>query len=58
MNKTLTDYLSSVLRNDLSHESISGLRSEKQQVGDSLVDVNKNHFLVDARYSLRLDEVV
>ena len=58
MNKALTDYLSSVLRNESSIEPVPIGFDEKSKNHSSLLDSIKNPFLVDTRYSLRLDEVV
>jgi len=58
MNKALTDYLSSVLRNESSIEPVPISFDEKSKNYSILLDSSKNPFLVDTRYSLRLDEVV
>ena len=58
MNKALTDYLSSVLRNEPTIEPMPIGFDEKSKNHSSLLDSSKNPFLVDTRFSLRLDEVV
>ena len=58
MNKSLTKYLSGVLRNEVEHTSAIEPKESNLQASAYLLDRNINQFIVDKRFSLRLDEVI
>ncbi|WP_161484708.1 hypothetical protein [Polynucleobacter yangtzensis] len=57
MNHQLTKYLSDVFRNEVQEKSFTGLK-EHESKDDSLRDPKINHFLLDRKYTLRLDEII
>jgi len=58
MNKNLTKYLSDVFRNEIGHEATLEPKESSLQQGSHLLDRNIKQFVVDKRFSLRLDEIV
>jgi hypothetical protein len=58
MNKNLTKYLSDVFRNEVQSKDMREPVESTTQAGHHLVDRNMNHFIVDKRCSLRLDEII
>jgi len=58
MNKSLTKYLSGVLRNEVEHTSAIEPKESNLQASAYLLDRNINQFIVDIKFSLRLDEVI
>ena len=57
MNTHLTQYLSNVFRNEV--QGNAKLRPEDQgtEKNGALVDPNINQFIVDKKFSLKLDEI-
>jgi len=58
MNKSLTKYLSGVLRNEVEHNGAVEPKESNLQASAYLLDRNINQFIVDKKFSLRLDEVI
>ena len=58
MNKNLTKYLSDVFRNEVQSKDTPEPLEILTQAGHHLVDRNINHFIVDKKCSLRLDEII
>jgi hypothetical protein len=58
MNKNLTKYLSDVFRNEAQNKDTRELLEINIQASRHLVDRNINQFVVDKKFSLRLDEIV
>jgi len=58
MNKNLTKYLSDVFRNEVSSKDIREPLESNIQSSPHLVDRNINQFIVDKKFSLRLDEII
>jgi hypothetical protein len=58
MNKSLTKYLSGVLRNEVEHTGAIEPKESNRQASAYLLDRNINQFIVDKKFSLRLDEVI
>jgi hypothetical protein len=58
MNENLTKYLSDVFRNDVKGNLTRESMRDDKQAGRELVDRNVNQFLLDKRFSLRLDEII
>ena len=58
MNANLTKYLSDVLRNEVEHTIAIDLKESNLQSRTYLLDRKINQFVVDKRFSLRLDEIV
>jgi len=58
MNKNLTKYLSDVFRNEAQSKDTRELLEINIQASRHLVDRNINQFVVDKKFSLRLDEIV
>ena len=58
MNATLTKYLSGVLRNEVERSVDLETKESNLQVKPYLLDRNINQFVVDKRFSLRLDDVI
>jgi len=57
MNANFNKYLSEVFRNEVQDKT--KFESQEHQVGISHFNDSKiNQFLVDRRYSLRLDEII
>lgn len=57
MSTNLTKYLSDVFRNEVQDKSV--LKSkENDSRGSSLSDSKTNHFVLDGKYELRLDEII
>lgn len=54
MNEKPTKYLSDAFRNEVQNKSSLDLKESESKVG-VLTDPKINHFLVDGKYSLRLD---
>ena len=57
MNENLTKYLSDVFRNEVQ-STPSEFNNNHVKVSGHLVDKNTNQFILDRRFSLRLDEIV
>lgn len=57
MNEKLAKYLSDVFRNEVQNKSSLDFKESELKVG-VLTDPKINHFLVDGKYSLRLDEMI
>ena len=57
MNHKLTKYLSDVFRNEVQEKSFVGSK-EHESKGTSLRDPKINHFVLDRKYTLRLDEII
>lgn len=57
MNHKLTKYLSDVFRNEVQEKPFAGLK-EHESKDASLRDPKLNHFLLDRKYTLRLDEII
>ena len=58
MNVDLVKYLSAVIRGNLSDPSVAYLGMTQQADDEKGRDPAKDHFLVDSRYSLALDEII
>jgi hypothetical protein len=58
MNSNLPKYLSDVLRNEVQHKGNLENKERNLQASGHLLDRNHNQFIVDKRFSLRLDEIV
>lgn len=58
MNKNLTKYLSDVFRNEAQSKDIRELLEINIQARQYLVDRNINQFIVDKKFSSRLDEII
>jgi hypothetical protein len=58
MNKNLTKYLSDVFRNEAQSKDIRELLEINIQVSQHLVDRIINQFIVDKKFSSRLDEII
>ena len=57
MNKSLTKYLSGVLRNEVEHTGAIKPKESNLQARTYLLDRNDSNFLVDKRFSSGLDEI-
>jgi hypothetical protein len=58
MNTSLTKYLSGVLRNEVEYTGAVESKESNLQSSAYLLDRNINQFIVDKKFSLRLDEVI
>jgi len=58
MNTSLTKYLSGVLRNEVEHIGAIEPKESNLQASAYSLDRNINQFIVDKKFSLRLDEVI
>lgn len=58
MNASLTKYISDVFRNEVQKDLTLESKSNDEQVSRELFDRNVNQFLIDKRFSLRLDEII
>jgi len=58
MNANLTKYLSHVLRNEVEHTVAIDPKESNLQSRTYLSDRKINQFVIDKRFSLRLDEIV
>jgi len=58
MNTSLTKYLSGVLRNEVEYTGAIEPKESNLQASAYLLDRNINQFIVDKKFSLRLDEVI
>ena len=58
MNPDLVKYLSSVMRGEASPQSDTQLASSQFCSHQQFDDLVKDHFLVDARFALGLDEII
>lgn len=58
MNVDLVKYLSGVIRGNLSDPSLTHLGMTQKVHDQKEKDSAKDHFLVDSRYSLGLDEII
>ena len=58
MNPDLVKYLSSVMRGDADKQSVAELGNAQPHGNLQYHDLVKDHFLVDTRFALGLDEVI
>jgi len=58
MNTSLTKYLSDVFRNEVERTTAIEPKEINPQANLYLLDRNSNQFVVDKKFSLRLDELV
>ena len=58
MNANLTKYLSDVFRNEVNGDPMLESQKNNQQVAPPSLDKNTKQFLLDKRFSLRLDEMI
>jgi hypothetical protein len=58
MNPDLVKYLSSVMRGDENKRSVADLSNAQPHGNLQYHDLVKDHFLVDTRFALGLDEVI
>jgi hypothetical protein len=58
MNVNLSKYLSDVLRNEVQSYPTQASPEFNIPASDRLTDPKINQFIVDKRFSLRLDEIV
>ena len=58
MNANLTKYLSDVFRNEVQGGDALGSKNEEVQAGTHIVDKKINQFVLDNRFTLRLDELI
>ena len=58
MDQTLVKYLSSVMRGGANHQLVTHLNGFQSESNLQFQDLVKDHFLVDSRYALGLDEVI
>jgi hypothetical protein len=58
MNAKLTKYLSDVFRNEVQHTN--NLENKESNLQTSCYSMDRNHtqFVIDKRFSLRLDEII
>lgn len=57
MNANLTKYLSGVLRNEVQNKTVTESNGQEPSV-PNLNDARVDQFLLDRKYSLRLDEII
>ncbi|MBU3557227.1 hypothetical protein ICN18_06245 [Polynucleobacter sp. Ross1-W9] len=57
MNTNLTKYLSDVFRNEVKDKTAIESKELKSSIAP-LKDSKLNHFLLDRKYALRLDEII
>jgi len=58
MNTDLTKYLSDVFRNEVRGSADLKVMNNEMQAGKDLVDPKIDQFVLDKRFSLRLDEII
>lgn len=58
MNADLTKYLSDVFRNELQGNGNPKSVNHEMQAGRDLVDPKIDQFVLDKRFSFRLDEII
>ena len=58
MNANLTKYLSDVFRNEVEINTTPESHQHSQQGAAHLRDQNTKQFVLDKRFSLRLDEII
>ena len=58
MTSNLNKYLHEVFRKEVKDLLPSNSKSKKLQYQSNLDDRRKNHFVLDNKYSLRLDEII
>lgn len=58
MNANLTKYLSDVFRNEVEIDATSESHKHSEQAALHLRDQNTKQFVLDKRFSLRLDEII
>ena len=58
MNTDLTKYLSDVFRNEVRGSADLKVMNNEMQAGKDLVDSKMDQFVLDKRFSLRLDEII
>jgi hypothetical protein len=58
MSTNLNKYLHEVFRKEVKDLLPSNSKSKKLQYQNNLDDQRKNHFVLDNKYSLRLDEII
>ncbi len=57
MNSNLNKYLSDVFRNEVKEKTMLEIKQNKNNVSH-FKDQKLNQFLVDGKYTLRLDEII
>jgi hypothetical protein len=57
MNTNLTKYLSGVLRNEVQNKTVTESNEQEPRM-PNLNDARVDQFLLDRKYSLRLDEII
>ena len=58
MNSNLSKYLAEVFRNGVQRKTTLENKESNLQASDHLPDRNQKQFIVDKRFSLRLDEII
>jgi hypothetical protein len=58
MNSDLNKYLNEVFRKEVKDPFASSAMENKFEYKNHLNDQRKNHFVLDNKYSLRLDEII
>lgn len=58
MNVDLVKYLSAVIRGNLSDPIVTDFDVAQNSYVQKDQDLAKDHFLVDSKYSLELDEII
>jgi len=58
MNANLTKYLSDVFRNEVQGNTTPESQESNPQLPPHLLDSNMKQFVLDKRFSLRLDEII
>lgn len=58
MNAKLTKYLSDVFRNEVQQKSNLENKESNLQISCHPIDRNHTQFVIDKRFSLRLDEII
>lgn len=58
MNAKLTQYLSDVFRNEVQHKNNLENKESNLQTSCHSIDRNHTQFVIDKRFSLRLDEII
>ncbi|QWE08031.1 hypothetical protein [Polynucleobacter ibericus] len=58
MTSNLNKYLYEVFRKEVKDPLQSNLKEQQFQYQNNLRDQRKNHFVLDNKYSLRLDEII
>ena len=58
MNSNLNKYLNEVFRKEVRDPLHSNSDSKQFEYKNNLHDQRKNHFVLDSKYALRLDEII